>query len=608
MSESKPLHGYTARDGWFIDPLGRRTLLRGVNLGGSTKVPFSPNGATHLGTDFEHWAEVSFVGRPFPLDEADEHLGRLAHWGFNVLRFLVTWEAIEHERPGQYDEAYLDYVRAVVKKAREHGLLVFIDPHQDVWSRWTGGDGAPFWCFEWAGLEPGKFVEAEAVALDALDWPSNYERVPVATMWTLFYGADTFCPELKGVQTRLQDHYIDAICAVAERLAGLDNVIGYDTLNEPNGGYIGRGEDLKTGRRMGSIRGLRPFSALDYLAAAGGKTVRSADGEVLNPKGISIWRNGCPWKRAGVWDLDREGNPVLCGPSYFGEVAGQAVTVWQDFMVPFIKRMRTALRRVDPGCFLFIEGAPPDLNTAWDDPDPLICNARHWYDIPTLATRVFRPDAYRSLSGETVSGVEAVAGEYTKQLTMLQAISRQHMGNPPMLLGEFGIPYDMNDREAFRTGDYGAQEVALDANYRALEAILINSTQWNYTADNSHEHGDQWNKEDLSVWSRDDQRDPGDIDSGGRALRAFCRPCVQHAAGRPTRMSFDRATATFDLEIESDPSVTAPTVIYAPRLHYPGDVNAVLSSGSVIHDAASQTLVWTGHGAERLATLRLTPA
>ena len=154
MSEGKSLHGYTARDGWFIDPLGRRTLLRGVNLGGSTKVPFSPDGATHLGTDFEHWADVSFVGRPFPLEEADEHLGRLAHWGFNVLRLLVTWEAIEHRGPGQYDEAYLDYVRAVVKKAREHGLLVFIDPHQDVWSRWTGGDGAPFWCFEWAGTGP----------------------------------------------------------------------------------------------------------------------------------------------------------------------------------------------------------------------------------------------------------------------------------------------------------------------------------------------------------------------------------------------------------------------------------------------------------------------
>jgi hypothetical protein len=607
MSNGKSRHGYTASDGWFVDPLGRRTLLRGVNLGGSTKVPLSPNGATHLGTDFEGWRDVSFVGRPFALDEAHEHLARLAHWGFNVLRLLVTWEAIEHSGPGKYDEAYLDYVRAVVKKAREHGLLVFIDPHQDVWSRWTGGDGAPFWCFEWAGLDPGRFVEAEAVALDALDWPSNYERAPVATMWTLFFGGDTFCPELKGVQGRLQEHYIAAVCTLAERLTDFDNVLGYDTLNEPSGGYIGRGEDLQKERRLGSIRGVRPFSALDYLAAADGNTVRR-HGQVLNPKGISIWKNGCPWKRAGVWDVDKEGNAVLCSPPYFSEVGGQAVTAWQDFMAPFIKRMREALRRIHPACFLFVEGSPVDLNTVWDDADPLICNARHWYDVVTLGTRVFRPEAYRSLSGETVSGVEAIAGEYTKQLTLLQAISRERMGNPPMLLGEFGIPYDMNDGEAFRTGDYNAQEVALDANYRALEATLINSTQWNYTVDNSHERGDQWNKEDLSIWSRDDQRDAGDPNSGGRAVGAFCRPYVQHAAGRPVRMSFDPATATFELEIESDPSVTAPTVIYVPRLHYPGDIDASASRGSVIHDTESQTLVWTGHGAESVAKLRLTPA
>jgi hypothetical protein len=33
--------------------------------------------------------------------------------------------------PGIYDEAYLDYVYQVVKKAGEYGLLLFIDPHQD---------------------------------------------------------------------------------------------------------------------------------------------------------------------------------------------------------------------------------------------------------------------------------------------------------------------------------------------------------------------------------------------------------------------------------------------------------------------------------------------
>ncbi len=606
MSAETSRHGYTSRDGWFIDPLGRRTILRGVNLSGSTKVPYTPNGATHLPIDFQNWADVSFIGRPFPLAEADEHLGRIAHWGFNVLRLLVTWEAIEHAGPGRYDEAYLDYVREVTKKAAKHGLMVFVDPHHDVWSRWTGGDGAPFWCFDWAGLRPEKFVEAQAVELNAVDWPSNYNRVPIATMWTLFYGGDTFCPELAGVQDRLQDHYIRAVCALAERLADLDNVIGYDSLNEPSGGYIGRDEDLKQGSAIFGARAARPFSPLEYLAAADGHTVRHEDGAAINSAGASIWKNGCPWRRAGVWDIDKKGEPVLASPSYFREVKGEPVTAWGS-MVPFILRLREALRRVHPDCFLFIEGSPRDIYTTWNDPDPLICNARHWYDLITLATRKFNPESQPSFSNKTLSGVQEIAEEFTKQLGGLQAISRDQMGNPPMLLGEFGIPYDINDHAAYKTGDYSVPEIALDANYRALEALLLNSTQWNYTADHSHAHGDQWNYEDLSVFSRDDQKDPADPDSGGRAVRAFCRPYVRHAAGRPTRMAFDPATGVFELEIESDAKVTAPTLVYVPRLHYPKGADISVSSGTASYDPATQILTWSGHNTGATAKLRLTP-
>src|SRR5437879_6143944 len=89
-------HGFSARDGWFIDGRGRHSLLRGVNLGGSSKVPFTPDGATHLGVDFAGWKDVSFIGRPFPLVEAAQHLDRIRHWGFNLLRLLTPWEAIEH--------------------------------------------------------------------------------------------------------------------------------------------------------------------------------------------------------------------------------------------------------------------------------------------------------------------------------------------------------------------------------------------------------------------------------------------------------------------------------------------------------------------------------
>jgi hypothetical protein len=605
-------HGYRAAGGWFLDPQGRRTLLRGVNLGGSSKVPARPDGTTHHGVDFASWADVSFVGRPFPLADADRHLARIAHWGFDVLRLLVTWEGIEHAGPGRYDESYLDYVREVARRAGEHDLLVFIDPHQDVWSRFTGGDGAPYWCFEWAGLVPENFVAARAVRLHAFDWPSNYESVPVSHMWTLFLGGDRYCPELAGVQHRLQDHYIRALCALAERLADLPNVLGYDTFNEPGGGYIGRGEDLaRTRTFFEDPRREPPWSPLERLAAGDGLRVEGADGRVLDPNGLSLWRGGCPWRRAGVWDADAKGHPVLTDPEFFRRGMGAddpPVRAWGNFMVPFVHRLRTALRRVHPECFVFLEGSPRELETPWDDPDPLVCNARHWYDVTTLATRRFDPAAYKSLSGRVVAGADAIAGEFTRQLRGLARISQRTMGNPPMLIGEFGIPYEMNDAAAYADGDYALHELLLDANYRALEENLLCSTQWNYTADHSHALGDRWNQEDLSIFSPDDQRDPGDLDSGGRAVRAFCRPYALHSAGTPTRMRFDLATRSFELVLEADPRCAAPSEVYVPRLHYPRGVRAEVSAGETTHEASRQRLLWHLSGASGIHFLRLAPA
>ena len=105
---------------------------------------------------------------------------------------------------------------------------------------------------------------------------------------------------------------------------------------------------------------------------------------------------------------------------------------------------------------------------------------------------------------------------------------------------------------------------------------MLNYTLWNYTADNTNARGDLWNDEDLSIFSRDQRTDPGDINSGGRALEAVVRPYASKTAGEPLKMSFDIRRRRFDFEFRHDPAVDAPTEIFVPNFQYPHGIRVTL--------------------------------
>lgn len=614
---------------WFLDDKGRKILLRGVNLGGSTKVPY-PDGATQLPTDFSNHRRVSFVGRPFPLNQAAEHYERLQKWGFNTLRFLTTWEAIEHYGPGKYDEDYLDYLEKVVDIAGDYGFYVFIDPHQDVWSRMTGGDGAPGWTFEKVGLDYTKFGDSGAAKVmqyhypdnyEEMEWSFNYGRFATATMFTLFFGGNDFAPNKvidgKNIQDYLQQHFINSMKAVAHRVKDMEHVIGFDSLNEPHPGFIGIPD-------LDQLPDLRPPGQVAYpfdvLAAGAGYPrdvavyalkliwLREVSRSTLNPDGISNWLTGVEdvWQDHGIWDI-KDNEPRLLQPDYFSRSPdGKSIEFFTDYLRPFITTYTDEIRSIMPESFIFIEGEPLNPEITWKTSDPKnIINASHWYDGYTLYTKSFK--SWFTIDIETFRPVLLewfVRRNFRGKLKKRKDISASIHDTIPTLIGEFGIPFDMEDKEAYRTGDFSKQIKALSMYYDLMDELQLHSTIWNYTADNTNQWGDLWNMEDLSIFSRDQQDNRTDLHSGGRAIEGFCRPFPVKIAGEPIEWIFDHNKRKFQFKYICTSSEL--TLLYIPEIHYPNGYNIEFRSDELTYEIKDQYLSLHGEQGDQI-DIQITP-
>ncbi len=606
-----------AEGSWFKDEFGRILILRGVNLGGSSKVPLKPDGATHVREGFFDHRNVSFVGRPFPLSEAEEHFSRLKAWGLTFLRLVVTWEAIEHAGPGIYDEAYLDYLVAVVEKAAEYGINLFIDPHQDVWSRFSGGDGAPGWTFEVVGLDIRRFAETGAALIHNLHgdpfphliWPTNATKLAAGTMFTLFFGGNDFAPaatiEGEPVQEYLQRHYIVAIGQLAKRLKGRPNVVGYEVMNEPSAGFIGLPDLNQPGGLLGLGQRPSPYQAM-LLGAGYPQEVevwqrglffpKRLDRRLINADRTRVWLEGmdCLWRQHGVWDIDASGNPSLLQTGYFRAIHGRAVDFGRDYYRPFAKRFALEIRKIDPNALIFIHLEPDRQPPGWTQDDAQnIVYSPHWYDVFVLFLRRYSKwFAADMRKPRLLIGPGHIRKAFASQLAKFKSEAVSLLGGVPTLIGECGIPFDLDNKRAYQSGNFSKQIAAMDRSLRAIEENLLSCTIWNYTADNINERGDRWNGEDLSIFSRDQQRDTQDINSGGRALEAVVRPYAPKVGGEPLSMSFNYRSKLFVFEFRPDPAVSAPTEIFVPNYQYPQGYLVEVSDGRYDIDTQAQRVLY----------------
>lgn len=604
--------------GQFVDQYNRTIIYRGINLSGSSKLPYTADCENK--TSFCN--NVSFVGRPFPLDEADIHFKRLKLWGFNFIRLIVTWEALEHAGPKQYDDEYISYMRQIILKAKTYGFTVLIDSHQDVWSRFTGGDGAPLWTLEKVGFNIENFKATNAALtyndpnekIPTMIWPTNYTKLGSATMFSLFFAGNDFAPKTKidglPVQDFLQQHYINAFVHLAKAIKDLDNVVGFDVMNEPHPGYIGQ-ENLNNYTHFPLKNLATPTPAQSFALGAGysvevanwkvGLLGLEEDGTVtVNENKLSAWAEPSKdvWLENGIWQKDGD-KFKLTNKHYFSQINDRKVNFSQDYYVPFLLDFTQAIRAVIPETLMFYEN-PFISEMPKIDHIENVVNATHWYDQITLIKKRYLSWVTLNLStGKPVFGSENIDGYLSEKLERVIKHAHYLGDDAPTLVGELGIPFDLSNGAAFEPisqgeWDFSEQNLALDRSLRTMERSAANYSLWNYTPDNSNKHGDLWNGEDLSIFSPD-QVDPNiknDINNGGRALRSAVRPFASAINGYIEKASFDMQTGRYELLFISTPlhKNNVPTIIHLPDLYYQEGFDRELSDGELT--ATNDPNIW----------------
>ncbi|ODO10633.1 hypothetical protein I350_01230 [Cryptococcus amylolentus CBS 6273] len=649
----------------FVDAHGRVLHLRGANVSGSAKVPIAPAPNIH-----DH-AQASYVGRPFPLEDADEHWQRLKSWGLTFVRITVTWDAIEHKGRGIYDEEYLAYLRALLKSMEPYGLVAYIAIHQDVWSRYSGGSGAPGWTLESAGFDLSNDGEALALSgaafIDGIRggrlsgerglWPTGYQKLACATMNTLFWGGETFAPSFKvptqidgkwvsrNIQAHLQDAFLDATARLVSAVGDLDSVMGFELLNEPHPGFIGLSTihewDYNTDLHLGQF----PSPLQSFSMGAGHPTpkvpiyvrtfpfpTKISKYITANPEGASAWsKKECVWEKEGVWrwsEVKKEATPLQ--EDYFSkDRAGKKIDFYQDFYFPFINRWEAVVskntQRTRGLKARMVEPLPNEFCPEWAEesrPQNMVY-VPHWYDLNML----FKKQAgFMSVNVQGLArgmflpralyfGLAAIKDNYALQIKSIVLAARLKLGPVPIIFGECGVPMDLNEEEAFRTGDWKWQERSMDALISALEGALLGFNLWTYNPSNRDDIGDDWNAENFSWFSQDNRskllkkdEDGTDLDAGARLLNVIVRPYPIATAGSPTSLSYDPFHKAFFYRWRSPirTSSSAPdpseyTELFLPRRVFT-ESNlkwAVTAGGRVVFDWENErAYVWFEDSAE----------
>lgn len=514
---------------WFRDEEKRYVLFRGVNFGSRSKLsPYLPIAPLDV-------HDISKLDLKKEIEAVKSELDLLKSLGFNIIRLLISWKAIEPRPNSNLEELlpegrkYLEYMKVIIDELYARNLYVILDFHQDIANEVYGGDGFP----DWAIVIDEEHEKPKAPTKPDKKWQFKYmiNKSLKETLKSFWENDLTNLDEgLKNypVRTHLEKTIGQTVKFFKSLNGGLGHpaIMAVEPFNEPHPSTIPKKEfEVKY--------------LMDYY-----RNVNSEIGKFDKALFIFI-EPRVDW----IMPADSGGMPVSYGAS--------PLDVKSSFKMDFIKNVMVDKKLLTKKLETYLPG---DLNSTSRFGNNGVLSF-HYYDTLAVASSFVKiPESLYTYKIE----FPVIFSQLSQAAT--------ERGLIPFIT-EFGA-----FQEAEQIREY------LDLQYNQIEFFLLNATIWNYDLYNTEEGKDNWNYENYSLLGPD--RKPRNVD-------AVARPYPMRSSAEPTLIFFDIDSKYAAIILKGKVVTEEPTVVYIPfDIHYSPEFTVWATSNELKWDKVNNLLYW----------------
>jgi hypothetical protein len=519
---------FTKEENWFKDEYGRYVIFRGINFAQRTKLPpYLPLAQLDVKT-------ASLEDLQEELRKRQTDLSLLKDLGFNVIRLLVAWKAIE---PSANLESKLlpegqRYLQ-LVKKIVDHfyyklGIYTIIDFHQDIVHEDFGGDGFPDWT-----INKDLYYFLYKIYSYFLE-PPQLKR-----FWFLKYFTNKLVKKTledfwenrlinNGGPIPISTHFENTILQTVTFFRHSNNhqrhpgILGYELFNEP---YQVKFKNFETNNLI------RLYSNI----------IRKM--RIIDSKSFIFIEPRVDWNLFPVFDIEKLFSWI--NKIRFRLRIKNISALIEESKSNFRLEIKIKTYLSENECLLKLLKERGVFSFHYYDPNIMLASLPEKAHVDMKTKRLewrklFNEMNRVALSTGCIPFITEFGANYDWEINMDQESEERYKTD--------------REPEGIYDNDNRFVRAYIDLQYRQIERLLLNSTYWVYNLYNTKKGNDNWNMENFSILGP--ERKP-------RHEKIIARPYPIRSSAKPELLFFDLKSKLCTIMLNGK-SVDEPTLIFIP--------------------------------------------